>query len=220
MAWNSNVPKNVKEKFKDSQPKLNENFEEINTFIGEDHFSFGIANEGKHAHVKAVKQRAINIPTTEVDEVAFFSKWSGELARPELAFLGESSLPANAIGFSKPYGDFGTITRLPSGIILFLGDVYIPNEFKIGQPALDLDLTIQTEGTFLGFNNVYWAALFIGDSAPLRPVPSPVESDSIAYYWGTPSPNVLRFALWQRSEYNVFGVAETPCPASLIVIGD
>lgn len=73
MAYSKDTPLNINESFAVSQPKITANFQEIQTFVEQDHVTFGSGlGQGKHKQVLFTEQAADT--STAADEMALYTK--------------------------------------------------------------------------------------------------------------------------------------------------
>jgi len=116
MAY-SDVPFTIDETLSVSQPKIKQNFLDINTVISVDHETFGAANgQGKHKWVKLTEQVD---QATLVNEMALYIK--DNVTEPNLYLRKENSgtifnLTPSTVGHATPGYEV-----LPSGLILKWG---------------------------------------------------------------------------------------------------
>lgn len=114
MAFNANVPL-ANDRLSTSQADLNDNFQEINTYVNVDHVAFNVADQGKHKRVFFQQQAAD--PATGATEAALYTKDS-------VAVPGTASLyyrPPNSaapVEFTYALNAASGWTWLPSGIMM------------------------------------------------------------------------------------------------------
>lgn len=76
MPYDKDTPLNINESFSVSQPKITANFQEIDTYVSQDHVSFGSGlGQGKHKQVLFTEQGAD--VSTAADEMALYIKDNG-----------------------------------------------------------------------------------------------------------------------------------------------
>jgi len=116
MAYKSTIPAPT-DKLRDSQNDLLNNFAAIKAAFDINHYTFDLADQGKHTHISFPEQAAD--PGAVVTECQLYAKQSALSTAPELfvqrgdgTVYEFSSATRNATGW----------TRLPSGILLKWGN--------------------------------------------------------------------------------------------------
>lgn len=120
MAYNNAIPQ-ANDRLKDSQPQLLENFATISALLGVNHvidpwISPVDGNEGKHKWVSMPEQSSA--PSTEVNEMALYTKESGGVAN--LFVRRENNGDELSLTSNSTNAFDGQIT-FPSGIIMKWG---------------------------------------------------------------------------------------------------
>jgi hypothetical protein len=118
MAYNPNIPM-ANDVISQSQPLIEENFQEINTLIQVNHATFGTPNAGKH-NIVTLPVNANPTPTL-IGEGSIYSETSALTGNTELAWQRDNGGPV--IEWTGLGAGTNGWTRLPSGILLKWGTV-------------------------------------------------------------------------------------------------
>lgn len=149
MAYKSNIPL-ATDKLSSSQPDINGNFTEINTYVNVDHIAFNGADQGKHK--KTTFPVAAAPGAVGATEVGLYA--ATHLGMPEL-FINKT---ADQVPFTYALKANPGWCILPSGIIIKWGSFSInPSAtlaitFSVSVPAFTQP-PIVTNSVFQGANN-------------------------------------------------------------------
>lgn len=122
MAYQANIPQ-ATDKLSVSQADLLNNFIEIDTFVGVNHYGFGVADQGKHLYIQMPITGSP--PGTAADETGLYTDTGLTSGNPELWFRRHSN--GSQIAFTEAVFASAGWTRLPSGILLQWGTGTIDN---------------------------------------------------------------------------------------------
>ncbi len=206
MAYNLNFidPRDFLEK---SQPGLLENFAQIESFIAQDHETFGAADEGKHKQLTMPQSPALPVGT----DWLLYAGLSGNTNLLE-------SLMRDPAGVTRSLTDANIAAKqrdkwiiLPSGIVIKWVTRRISTPFDT--------LSSYQWGTApkdRPFNNQYWAIVVPNDNLA-------VDDRITAYVTNISDASKVEFRLWNRTPPTGFFPQPyngTTAKVSIIAIGD
>lgn len=131
-----------------SQDQILNNFQDLNTFLSQNHVSLNDANQGKHTILQMPIQGSA--PSTASNEIALYSRTSGNTGNNELVFRRSSD--GTLIEATAFLGNTNGWTRLPSGILLKWGT---------GSGSGVVNVSISSNP---GFSAVYSAQITVDDA--------------------------------------------------------
>ena len=118
MAYNPNVPDPASQRFKDSQPLILGNFQDIGTGFNLNHVAFNNGvDTGKHKFLQMPVQASA--PTTNATEMGLYTKTSTRTLQPEMFVRRQTN--GTEIEFTGCLAATNGWTILPSGILLKWG---------------------------------------------------------------------------------------------------
>jgi hypothetical protein len=122
VPYNANIPQPT-DRISDSQADILGNFIALNTVMGENHYTFGTANEGKHQYVSLPEQGAA--PATAVNEAALYTKIGTYDATNSQLFFRRENNGAEIECTASSLATNGW-SYLPSGVLLKWGEGTTP----------------------------------------------------------------------------------------------